>query len=528
MRPIRAVIESCREKNTDLQNLKDACSSSPSRPPPSPSSISELRKAVAAELGLSRRQADKHHEASPWRYNLVREVLTRAEDPDHFIASWLKDGFPVGIRLPITPSGLLPPRSEERSLSAEALEDLATWDKNHASFNTQEDSRLPAHDLLRELVNAGHALLFENLPEAEDWLGSRVIISPLGDVVKQKPDGSTKHRLIMDLRASEVNRASQVQERQVLPRFVDHARDVALLSQEPGELGVLILDFKNAFMTLPLARAEMGYNASIIPEQITRQRKALFPQECTRGRVLLWRVLGFGGHSNPLSYSRAASFAARSAQALLFDPSSPSSVVRGRLQLYVDDPALTVVGTSEQQNLLIDLVLCWWLCLGIPLAWDKGSFSDARASHDWIGVSFRCIEPNTCTMTVPEKFRLDLLQLATRFAKADKKTASLADAHALCGRAGRLAQVVPEAKPFVSALFAALAGSIASSTSRSREAPPSKVATSRYRTAAAWLVALLKGDYFCLRHTLHLNRRLLGIRTCSVEFDASPWGGAPC
>ena len=68
-----------------------------------------------------------------------------------------------------------------------------------------------------------------------------------------------------------------------MPRFVDHARDVALLSQEPGELGVLILDFKNAFMTLPLARAEMGYNASIIPEQITRQRKALFPQECTMG-----------------------------------------------------------------------------------------------------------------------------------------------------------------------------------------------------------------------------------------------------
>ena len=141
------------------------------------------------------------------------------------------------------------------------------------------------------------------------------------------------------------------------------------------------------------------------------------------------------------------------------------------------------------------------------------------------GVSFRCAEPNTCTMTIPEKFWLELLQLATKFSKSEKKTASLAEAHTLCGRAGRLAQVVPEAKPFVSALFAALAGSIASGRSGSREAPPSKVATSRYRTAAAWLVALLQGEYFRLQHTFYLDRQLLSIRVCSVEFDASPWGG---
>ena len=127
-------------------------------------------------------------------------------------------------------------------------------------------------------------------------------------------------------------------------------------------------------------------------------------------------------------------------------------------------------------------------------------------------------------MTVLDKFRLELLRLATSFANLDKKTAPLATAHTLCGRASRLAQVIPEAKQFTSALFASLAASLAAAKSKSREAPPGKVAVRRYRTAAKWLVAVLQGEHFVLQHTFYAHRSLLPVHERSVEFDASPWG----
>ena len=128
-------------------------------------------------------------------------------------------------------------------------------------------------------------------------------------------------------------------------------------------------------------------------------------------------------------------------------------------------------------------------------------------------------------MTIPTKFRDELLKFAESFASPSKKTATLAQTHASCGKAGRLSQVVPEARPFTTALFAALSASLHSSRQKNREAPPFKVAASRYRMAARWLVALLQDKTFQLEHTYHLHRVLLPISTASVEFDASPWGG---
>ena len=330
----------------------------------------------------------------------------------------------------------------------------------------------------------------------------------------------------MDLRASSVNEASVVSERQVLPRFGDHAHDVAVASEMASDMGVFILDFKNAFMSLPLARSEMGYNASVIPEGLERSREALYGEEPVRGTVLIWRVLGFGGHSNPLTYSRAATFAARSAQALLSSPVVGSHAwALGRMQLYVDDPALTLAGPTVQQQLSVDLVVAWWLCLGIPLSWDKGSLACSAAAHDWIGVTFQCRQPGTCTMTVPNKFHQEVLVLARLFADPSTSTAPLAKAHALCGKAGRLAQVVPEVRPFTSALFSALSACLMASAARAREAPPNKVATRRFRHAASWLVSLLAGQPFALEHTLYLRRPLVPTSHRRVEFDASPWGG---
>ena len=156
-------------------------------------------------------------------------------------------------------------------------------------------------------------------------------------------------------------------------------------------------------MTLPLAECEMPFHTSVVPFGVQRGRAPLYPQQPAEGRFLVWRVLGFGGHSNPLTYSRVACFAARSGQALLVRPSSRSSVAEGRLQLYVDDPILTVKGSQVEQQAAVDILILW-LALGIPLSWANEAFCNGHHPHVWIGVTFLSTEPGTATMSIPEAF----------------------------------------------------------------------------------------------------------------------------
>ena len=105
------------------------------------------------------------------------------------------------------------------------------------------------------------------------------------------------------------------------------------------------------------------FNASFVPQGLTRNRQPLFEGEPETGTVLLWRVLGFGGHANPLVYSRVACFACRSPQALLLPKPTKGGPAQGRLQLYVDDPALTLSGDPLQRQRAIDIFTLWLLVL---------------------------------------------------------------------------------------------------------------------------------------------------------------------
>lgn len=97
----------------------------------------------------------------------------------------------------------------------------------------------------------------------------------------------------------------------------------------------------------------------------------------------------------------------------------------------------------------------------------------------------------------------------------------------MCGKAGRLGQVVPDAKPFVSNLYGALAGSLQAQANRSREAPPDHVATRRYRSAAQWLACLLRQE---ANAPLKLESKVWAgtfdydPQKLRIEFDASPFG----
>ena len=115
----------------------------------------------------------------------------------------------------------------------------------------------------------------------------------MGNISKTKPDGSIKHRLIQDLKRNHVNKAVVLPERQVLPRPIDHGVDIARLASElkPGAvLASMVLDFKNAFMQVPLVAEEMPYNCASVAQGINRTRAAFDDQEPDSGSFVVWQV----------------------------------------------------------------------------------------------------------------------------------------------------------------------------------------------------------------------------------------------
>ena len=342
----------------------------------------------------------------------------------------------------------------------------------------------------------------------------------------------------MDLRISGVNAASSTPERQVLPSVFDHGRDLAALAsdwaQSPSETDVvetMVLDFKDAFMSVPLAEGERPFNTCALEVPVRRSRPELYPGEPEVGSIIAWRVLGFGGKSNPLVYSRCAGFASRTAQALLHTRRSNDTLrtAPGRIQLYVDDPAVSCVGPRAAVTASFDIIILWWMLLGIPLALTKGSRENGV--HRWIGADFTLrsgpSDPEA-VISVPPAFAAELLSLLLPFASGQGHVAE-ATTEKMLGKAGRLAYIVPTARPYVTALWGALGGARAAREHGKREAPPGRVPARRFAQAATWLATLFDPRgyprAFPLEQVVCLRLPELEAKTHSVMFDASPWGG---
>ena len=334
----------------------------------------------------------------------------------------------------------------------------------------------------------------------------------------------------MDLRRNGVNQSVVLDERVVLPRGVDHAKDMAILNAQARDhevMEVLVLDFKDAFMSIPLHIDEKKYNCSFLPEGIKLEREKLDETEATEGNFVVWNVLGFGGKPNPLVFARVASVAMRSGQAL-FSTSYRADGARLRGQLFVDDPAITVVGTPEENDKALDVLILWWLVLGFPMAWKKGKKVAAKEVHQWIGIEYRVDADGWTTMAVPEAYLEESVRLLEPFCVAGKAV-TLTDAIKMVGKVGRIAQVVPQARPFVSGLWAALIGAHRDWTAKHPEGVMERVPTTRFAVAAQWMKALITDGKDAL---LPLIRKIspegptpASLSKWSIATDASTTGG---
>jgi hypothetical protein len=221
----------------------------------------------------------------------------------------------------------------------------------------------------------------------------------------------------------------------------------------------------------------------------------------------------------------------RTAQALLGVPNRRSQsplLSRARRQLYVDDPIWGLAGTPSQNLRSVDLILMWWLLLGIPLSWKKGSYNDPLTPYTWIGVEYSVPVPGFSRMAVPQAFIASVLDDLAEFTSESKAVATHV-AERLVGRVGRIAQVVPSARPFACAMYAAMTASKRASKSGKLEAPPGKVAVCRFTSAAKWFSTLLRDPLNSLvlveRWVSPHGEPEIPLAEASLEFDASPWGG---
>ena len=88
-----------------------------------------------------------------------------------------------------------------------------------------------------------------------------------------------------------------------------------------------------------------------------------------------------------------------------------------RAQLYVDDPAVCARGSPEGVEEAFDILLLWWLVLGLPLAWKKGSVHMNEQPYDWIGVHFIPTAQGEVHMELPKQFLRDFLEALRPFCR---------------------------------------------------------------------------------------------------------------
>eukprot|EP00971_Amphidinium_carterae_P194681 3863413-Amphidinium_carterae.1 len=182
-------------------------------------------------------------------------------------------------------------------------------------------------------------------------------------IIKEKPGGKVKVRLITDMLRNGTNGLIKVQERLVLPRLSDAAASIVdLLETAPDDaIRLAVVDFTDAFYTLAARENEREFLV-------------------VRGTSFwaVFRCVAFGTASGPLLWGRLAAAASRYAQAMFHGQEL-------RLQIFVDDPFLAVVGTSEEDRARkLCLVFLLWASMGFNLAWHKAQYGK---SVDWIGAS---------------------------------------------------------------------------------------------------------------------------------------------
>ena len=458
-----------------LQELQDLHSCLYAQTPPGQEAlraIEEARREVARDFGIPAPRGGQY-----WG-QLLAHLAGNAADPDVEPAEWLTSGAPLGAHVEFGASGVFPPAPNDGAAPL-PLEDLPGQDAQGNYLSADEHAEAVASEVERE-VAAGFVTRYSSRQEAEEAAGGPLTQSRLACIAKK---GSGKLRVIMDCRRSGVNGAAVVPERITLPTLQDVVESTTSALRE-GEVGLAVLDFADAFKHVPLR-----------PEE---RRVAAFE---FGGSWYVYNSLPMGASGSPLAWCRVVALLMRATAGIF-----PDGCVD--IHTYVDDPIIVMRGHEHGRQEAARQLLCFWLLMGAPLSWAKAQWG---SSAQWIGAHVAVGDGEVTVALPPEttrKWALDV-DKARRAGRAPVE-----EVRKMAGRGSWAGGIIPELRPFVRCLWAAVAA-----------AEGAWVPTRRMDHALRWLAAVYAavGPQGGMRRT-YTAVEAAGRAPLEVTTDASPHG----
>ena len=226
----------------------------------------------------------------------------------------------------------------------------------------------------------------------------------------------------------------------------------------------------------------------------------------------------FGYKGAPLIMGRLSAAIARQWQSFL----KPH---QGSLQVYMDDPLLTLAGTKQERDEIVALCLHISKSFGVNLSYHKGE----RGSRlTWIGVTVELdVGRKQIILTVPQK----LVDETKKKLEEWSGMVPLREVRAITGKLSWLAGVLTRARWAVSILYAIIAdveNDIRQGLEKERAAKredkrekPALVPVKRMELPRAWFIRLLGCDEQWRARRIDFVKP---IPKYALLTDASPWG----
>jgi len=452
---------------------------------PPPEVLNEVRSAMFNALGAPCEIVDPNPDVpTPVQYKLLEAWRKAAGDPDSAVAGWFEHGAPAGLSMPVEQCGVFP-TSETHDPPEMAATDPDTF-VNYEGVDQDQS----AWDEIMALHSKGMIAKFDSYDDLVKELGARPVISRVG-IVEKISSGKLKRRVIVDSAQSGVSGNTSKPERVVLPRLLDVINNVlfqlAHNSDAKRSTELLVLDFSNAFFIIPLHPSERRHFVIRL-----------------RGKWFLFKVQAQGAAASPLVWGRVAALVSRLTQGM-FDP------IELLLQVFVDDPCMSLTGTTYHRNLCTAIVVLAWRALGFPLAFRKGQRGPAVV---WIGGTVR-VHRSGVEASIKKSILDDLGSQVDELLKSN--TCSKKALRSFAGRANHVATLLWPWRPFLQHLWAALC-------TEPQGAPPNCVWFKQISNSVEWIKAFLDGAAGSVRRDFSIDAYLNEGLQIELTLDASPWG----
>ena len=124
-----------------------------------------------------------------------------------------------------------------------------------------------AVEILDTYIRRGWLHEFRTLSQLTSYVGGDPVFNKFASIIKQKPDGSVKRRIIMDSNQWSVTAASRKMYKAVLTRATDLVNDIlALLALRcpDQDLDACVLDAEDAFWQVPLHPTERRFYCAVL------------------------------------------------------------------------------------------------------------------------------------------------------------------------------------------------------------------------------------------------------------------------